>query len=157
MERIDFSPLYRNTIGFDRLAGLLDSALQNNQSGSYPPYDIEVLDENRYAIRLALAGFNENEIAIELEKGTLTISGKKSAPYDESRYLYRGIANRSFERKFQLADYMEVVSASLNNGLLNIELLKELPEAMKPRSIPISGPATHGSRKVLAGDVDAAA
>ncbi len=137
MERIDFTPLYRHTVGFDRLAGLLDSALQNNQSGTYPPYDIEILDEDRYAIRLALAGFEEDELSIELEKGTLTISARKSEPQDQSRYLYRGIANRSFERKFQLAEHMEVVSATFVNGLLNIELLRELPEAMKPRSIPI--------------------
>jgi len=152
MERIDFTPLYRNTVGFDRLAGLLDSALQNNQSGTYPPYDIEVLDENRYAIRLALAGFAEDELSIELEKGTLTVSGKKAGSNDESHYLYRGIANRSFERKFQLADHMEVKSATFTNGLLSIELLRELPEAMKPRTIPI-----RGSQKVIAGKSEKAA
>jgi molecular chaperone IbpA len=153
MQRIDFTPLYRSTVGFDRFANLLDSALQNNQSGSsYPPYDIEVLDENRYAIRLALAGFEEQELSIEVEKGVLTISGKKAGEDDDSRYLYRGIANRSFERKFQLADHVEVESATFHNGLLEVRLLKELPEAMKPRRISIGS-----SRPALESDVEDAA
>ena len=138
MQRIDFTPLYRSTVGFDRLENMLESAVQNNQpASSYPPYDIEMLEENSYVIRLALAGFDESEIEITVEKGVLTISGKKATEEQSVRYLYKGIANRSFERKFQLADYVEVRSAKFENGLLAIELNKELPEALKSRRIAI--------------------
>jgi len=117
---------------------LIDSALTTESTGSgYPPYNIEVLNENRYAITLAVAGFTQEELDIQVEKGVLTVRGNKHAN-DERKYLYQGIANRAFERKFNLADYVEVTSADLNNGLLTIGLVKEIPEAMKPKSISIS-------------------
>ena len=139
MKMIDLTPLYRNSIGFDRLASLLDSAFQSDVGhSSYPPYDIEALDENRYAITLAVAGFEENELDIEVEGDVLSIKGQKSKDRDtEHHFLYRGIATRAFERKFNLAEYVEITNAKLYNGLLTIELKQELPEAMKPRRIKI--------------------
>ncbi|AFV00405.1 Hsp20 family protein [Simiduia agarivorans] len=138
MNAIDLTPLYRNSVGFDRLAQLLDSALRADSSASnYPPYNIESLGENRYAISLAVAGFTEQELDIKVERGTLTVRGKK-ADEKEHKFLYQGIANRSFERSFSLADHVEVVDAQLVNGLLTIALVKELPEAMKPRTIAIN-------------------
>ncbi|AJQ93578.1 Hsp20 family protein [Gynuella sunshinyii] len=139
MTTIDLSPLYRSSIGFDRLANLLDSAMRGEQSSpGYPPYDIEVVDDNRYAITIAVAGFEEDELNIQVEKNLLTVSARK-ADKEQKKYLYRGIANRSFERKFNLADYVEVVDAKLTNGLLKIDLVREIPEAMKPRTIAING------------------
>ncbi len=137
MNTIDFTPLYRSTVGFDRLASLLDSAMRSEVSpGGYPPYNIEVLEDERYTITLAVAGFAKDEIDIDVEKGVLTVRGKKAS--EEGRnYLYQGIANRAFERKFNLADYVEVTGANLNNGLLVIDLVKEIPEAMKPKKISI--------------------
>ena len=141
MTNIDLTPLYRSSIGFDRLGALLDSALRGEQSApGYPPYDIEVVDENRYAITIAVAGFEENELNIEVEKNLLTVSAKK-AEKEQKKYLHRGIATRSFERKFNLADYVEVVEAKLSNGLLKISLVREIPEAMKPRTIQINSNA----------------
>lgn len=138
MNAIDLTPLYRSTIGFDGLASLLDSALTGDAvAPSYPPYNIEVHDENRYAITLAVAGFKKNELDISVEKGVLTVRGKQEKE-DTQKYLYHGIANRSFERKFNLADYVEVIDANFNNGLLTISLVKEVPEAMKPKSIAIN-------------------
>lgn len=145
MNAFDFSPLYRNTIGFDRLASLLNSAAQQNQSNnSYPPYNIEAIDENSYSITLAVAGFDRSELTIETEKGVLTVQGKRQSDEkkDEHRYLYQGIATRAFERKFQLADHVEVTGAKLENGLLSVNLKKELPEAMKPKHISIDDDAT---------------
>ncbi len=138
MKSIDLSPLYRSTVGYDRLASLLDSTLRSDSvAPGYPPYNIEMLGEDRYAVTLAVAGFNSDELDINVEKGVLTIRGSKSADA-ERKYLYQGIANRTFERKFTLADYVEVRSADLNNGLLTVNLVKEVPEAMKPRSIAIN-------------------
>jgi molecular chaperone IbpA len=139
MTTIDLSPLYRSSIGFDRMGTLLDSALRSEKSAvGYPPYDIEATGENRYAITLAVAGFDESEIDIQIEKGVLRIRGKKADEDAEKSYLYRGIANRAFERKFNLADYIEVSGADMKNGLLTINLLKEIPEAMKPKSLSIN-------------------
>jgi len=139
MTTIDLTPLYRNTIGFDRLASLLDSALRTEPaSTSYPPYDIEALDENRYAISLAVAGFKQNELDIEVERGELTVKGKKTEDKSKRSHLYQGIATRAFERKFNLADHVEITGAKLDNGLLTIELKHELPEAMKPKRIEIN-------------------
>lgn len=140
MNTIDLTPLYRSSIGFDRLGSLLDTALRGEQNTTgYPPYNIEVTGENRYNISLAVAGFDESELNIEVEKGVLTISGKKSAAdKEERRYLHQGIATRGFERKFSLADHVEVTGASLKNGLLSVNLVKEIPEEMKPRSIAIN-------------------
>ena len=140
MNTIDLSPLYRNSIGYDRMASLLDNALRSQKASvGFPPYDIETTGEDRYAITLAVAGFEENELDLQVEKGVLTVSGKKADDSEEKSYLYRGIANRSFERKFNLADYIEVRGAELKNGLLRIALVKEIPEAMKPRTIAING------------------
>jgi molecular chaperone IbpA len=137
MNAIDLSPLYRSTIGFDRLASLLDSTFSGDTShSSYPPYDIELLEENRYAITLAVAGFEESELDLVVEKGVLAVSGKRAK--DEKRqYLHHGIAHRGFERKFNLADFVEVTGATLKNGLLTIELKKNVPEELKPRKIAI--------------------
>ena len=136
--KIDLTPLYANTVGFDRFGSLLDAALSSDrQAAGYPPYDIELVGENKYSITLAVAGFLENEVDVQIEKGVLTISGKKEDARKDSRYLHRGIATRSFERKFNLADHVEVVNAQLDNGLLKVSLLKEIPEAMKPRKIPV--------------------
>ena len=145
MTTIDLSPLYRNSIGFDRFGSLLDTALRVDRNvAGYPPYDIEVLDDERYAITLAVAGFEQSELDIQVEKGVLTVRGKKAHEKDERSYLYHGIAHRGFERKFNLADYVKVVDADLNNGLLTINLAKEIPEEMKPKSISI-----HQSDSVL--------
>ena len=137
--KFDLSPLYANTVGFDRFGSLLDSAMNaERQSAGYPPYDIELVGENKYAITLAVAGFDESEVDVQIEKGVLSVRGKKEDAQRDSRYLHRGIATRSFERKFNLADHVEVVNAQMDNGLLKIALIKELPEAMKPRKIPVS-------------------
>ena len=140
MNTIDLTPLYRSSIGFDRFGSLLDAALRSDQgAGGYPPYNIEATGENRYNISLAVAGFDESELSIQVENGILTVVGKKNAnERDERRFLYQGIATRTFERKFNLADYVEVTGASLKNGLLSINLVKEIPEEMKPRSIAIN-------------------
>ena len=138
MTTIDLSPLYRSSIGFDRMASLLDSAMRSQKSAvGFPPYDIEATGEDRYAITLAVAGFEEKELEIQVENGVLRVRGKKADEGDEKSYLYRGIANRSFERKFNLADHVEVSGAELKNGLLIISLVKEIPDAMKPRTIAI--------------------
>jgi molecular chaperone IbpA len=142
MKSIDLSPLYRSTVGYDRLASLLDSALSaDSVAPGYPPYNIEMLGENRYAVTVAVAGFDKEELDINVEKGVLTIRGSKGDGA-ERKYLYQGIANRTFERKFNLADYVEVRDADLSNGLLTVNLVKEIPEAMKPRSIAINADAT---------------
>jgi molecular chaperone IbpA len=138
MTTFDFSPLYRTSIGFDRLASLLSSAQRLEQGGGYPPYNILAEDENRYRITMAVAGFGEDDLEITSEQNTLTVSGKRGDETDdEGRYLHRGIANRSFERRFNLADHVRVTGASLVNGLLHIDLEREIPEAMKPRRIEI--------------------
>ncbi len=139
MKTIDLTPLYRNSVGFDRFASLLDNAFRaESASGGYPPYNIESLEENNYAITLAVAGFTQDELDINVERGVLTIRGER-AKAEGKHYLYQGIANRTFERKFNLADYIEITGADLENGLLTIKLLKRIPEAMKPRSIAING------------------
>lgn len=138
MNSIDLSPLYRSSIGYDRLASFIDNALRSDSVGpSYPPYNIEVQSENKYSITLAVAGFEQRELDIKVEKGVLTIHGEKT-DIVEHRFLHQGIANRKFERNFNLADYVEVTTADLDHGLLTIHLIKELPEAMKPKSVPIT-------------------
>jgi molecular chaperone IbpA len=138
MNAIDLTPLYRSSVGFDRLASLIDNALTTESTASgYPPYNIEVHDENCYAITVAVAGFSQKELDIQVEKGVLTVRGDKNDK-DQREYLYQGIANRTFERKFNLADHVEVTGADLSNGLLTISLVKEIPEAMKPKSITIN-------------------
>ena len=137
MTTIDFSPLFRSMIGFDRLSSALENAYRS-EPGGYPPYNIEVSGENEYRITMAVAGFADQELGVEVKENILTVSGARSdSEDDERRFLYRGIANRSFERKFQLADYVRVVDARLENGLLHIDLRREIPEAMKPRKIEV--------------------
>lgn len=138
MNSIDFTPLYRNSIGFDRLARLLDQALNAEPVvGGYPHYNIEMLDDNRYDITLAVAGFSESELDIQVEQGVLRVSGTKQSD-EERKYLYRGIVAGEFERRYNLADHVEVTGAEFGNGLLTIHLVKEIPEAMKPRRIEIN-------------------
>lgn len=139
MNTIDLTPLYRSSIGFDRLSSLLNTALRADQAASgYPPYNIEVQAENQYAITLAVAGFSEAELDIQVKEGVLTVRGKKSQAESDTEYLYQGIATRTFERRFNLADYVEVSGAQLKQGLLIISLKREIPEALKPRQIPIN-------------------
>ena len=132
----DLTPLFRTSIGFDRMAQLLDQANRIDQTPSYPPYNIESIEENRYRITLALAGFSDQDLEITSEQNTLTVTGKKESEI-EGNFIHRGIANRSFERRFQLADHVNVKGANMHNGLLHIELEREIPEAMKPRTIAI--------------------
>ena len=140
MNTIDLTPLYRNSIGFDRLGSLLNSALTTEtKTNAYPPYNIEVLDENNYAISLAVAGFSQEELDIQVENGVLSVLGNKNEESEENhKYLHQGIPDQNFKRQFNLADYVEVTGAELTNGLLRINLIKEIPEAMKPKKISIT-------------------
>ncbi|WP_269515325.1 Hsp20 family protein [Brevundimonas subvibrioides] len=140
MRTIDFTPLYRSAVGFDRLAGLLESAARTSQETGWPPYNIETTGENAYRIEIAVAGFKPDELNIEVKENLLTVAGRKTANDDttERTYLHRGLAERDFERRFQLADYVVVTEAGLDNGLLSIGLKRELPEALKPRRIEIA-------------------
>jgi len=147
MTHIDLTPLYRNSVGFDRFSTLLDNARRADNASGYPPYNIKVLDENQYEITIAAAGFEESELDIQVEDGVLSIRGKQANKDGEANYLHQGIATRSFERKFNLAEYVEVKNASLKNGLLNIALLREIPEAAKPKKIAINGTTTLESAK----------
>ncbi len=153
MRTFDLAPFYRSTIGFDRLFSLLDQA--NGQgpgegSTGYPPYNIERTGENDFRISVAVSGFSQNEISIVAKENTLTIKGEKAANENtesQSEVLYRGIASRAFERQFQLADFVQVKNASLENGLLHVDLVREIPEAKKPRVIPIS--SSESASKVI--------
>jgi molecular chaperone IbpA len=139
MRHFDLTPLYRSTIGFDRIGSLLDTLNAfEGDTPSYPPYNIERVSENAYRISMAVAGFGEGDLDIEVKENTLTIRGEKLAEQEDSTFLHRGIAARSFERRFQLADYVMVKGATLENGLLHVDLERELPEAMKPRTIEIT-------------------
>ena len=144
MRHVDFSPLYRSTVGFDRLFTMLDSLAQPDNSGqTYPPYNIERTGEDAYRISMAVAGFSEDDISIEAHRNVLTVKGEKTEEQSEEReFLHRGIAARAFERRFQLADHVEVEGAELKNGLIHIDLKRNIPEEMKPRRIEIaSAPA----------------
>jgi molecular chaperone IbpA len=136
--RFDFSPLYRSTVGFDRLANLLETVNQLDHAGpSYPPYNIEQLAENDYRITMAVAGFADKDLSVEVKEGVLTIAGKKTGEEPKSHFLYQGIAGRGFERRFQLADHMEVNGARLEHGLLHIDIVRLIPEEKKARKISI--------------------
>ena len=140
MRTYDLTPFYRSTVGFDRLFSLLDRATPEGGNG-YPPYNIERTGDNSYRVTVAVSGFSQNELSIVAKENTLTIKGEKTANEngkEKSELLYRGIAARAFERAFQLADFVVVKSASLENGLLHVDLVREIPEAKKPRSIPIT-------------------
>ncbi len=142
MRTIDLSPLYRSLVGFDRLADQLDAAARTEAASGYPPYNIERTGENDYRIEIAVAGFKPDELTVEVKENLLTVTGRKAAnDGDAKQYLHRGLAERNFERKFQLTDYLIVEDADLSNGLLSIALKRELPEALKPRTVEIKSKA----------------
>ena len=151
MTTLDFTPLFRTAIGFDRLARTLESAHRSDASG-YPPYNIEVCGDDSYRITMAVAGFGESDLEIEVKENVLRVTGSKKDDGEEPRYLHRGIANRSFERTYQLADYVRVEGARLRDGLLHIDLVREIPEAVKPRRIEIETP----KEKLIEGKAEAA-
>ncbi|OCW59374.1 Hsp20 family protein [Hoeflea olei] len=152
MRHVDFSPLYRSTVGFDKLLTMLDSLAPTEQAQSYPPYNIERTGDNTYRITMAVAGFGEDEISIEAREHVLTVKGEKAEDKETegTEFLYRGIAKRAFERRFQLADHVEVTGASLRNGLLHVDLVREIPEAMKPRRIAITSDTGGQPRQIEA-------
>jgi molecular chaperone IbpA len=139
MDSFDLSPLFRSTIGFDRLMRLADAATRVDSAASaYPPYNIETTGENAYRLTMAVAGFSGDELDVTVKENALLISGRAKKEEEGKEYLYRGIARRAFERRFQLADHIKVLGASLDNGLLHVDLVREIPEAMKPRKIEIT-------------------
>ena len=138
MKTYDFSPFYRSSIGFDRLFDLLD---RDTQRAEWPPYNIEKLSDDDYRITMAVAGFAADDVTITVQENALVVTGKQKANGDAQRYLHRGIAGRSFERRFQLADFIKVTGAALENGLLHVELAREVPEAMKPRTVKVESRA----------------
>ncbi|MCW8928870.1 MAG: Hsp20 family protein [Gammaproteobacteria bacterium] len=157
MNTFDFSPLFRSAVGFDHLYSKLDHATRTAQSQpSYPPYNIELIDEDSYRITMALAGFDESDLNIQTENNVLTITGEQAAQEDERQFLHRGIAARNFEHRFQLAEHVKVTGANLINGLLNIELVREIPEAMKAHTISISTSANSSKNKLKDASVKAA-
>lgn len=145
IRNIDVTPLYRQTVGFDRLFNMLDTVSQP-ETPSYPPYDIERTGENAYRITMAVAGFGEDELSIEVREHALTVKAERAEDEAKAEFLHRGIAKRAFERRFQLADHVEVRGAKLENGLLHIDLVREIPEAMKPRRIEIQ--AANDARQI---------
>jgi molecular chaperone IbpA len=147
MRQFDFAPLYRSTVGFDRLAQLLDS-VGGFEADSYPPYNIERLGENEYRITMAVAGFTKDEIKVEVKESALLVNGEKKPDDKERTFMHRGIAARAFERRFQLADHVEVKGAELKDGLLHVDLVRNLPERMKPRTISIVSDA--GAKQIEA-------
>jgi len=138
MDRFDFSPLFRSTIGFDRLTRLVDAASRVDSAAlAYPPYNIEKTGEDAYRLTMAVAGFSPGEVDVTVHESSLLVTGKAKSDDDGSRYLHRGIARRAFERRFSLADHIKVVGASLDNGMLHVDLVRDVPEAAKPRKIEI--------------------
>ena len=142
MRTLDLSPLYRSAIGFDRLASMFDEASRVD-APAYPPYNIELVDENKYCITMAVAGFAEDELDVEVEGDNLKVTGRKEKTEEAKKYLHQGIAARNFERRFNLADHVEVRGARVENGLLHIDLERVIPEAMKPRKIEIENKKSH--------------
>ena len=151
MRHVDFTPLYRQTVGFDRLFNMLDTVSQP-EAPSYPPYNIERTGENAYRITMAVAGFATEELSIEVREHVLTVKAEKAGEDTDTEFLHRGIAKRAFERRFQLADHVEVRGARLENGLLHIDLVREIPETMKPRRIEIA--ADNDGAKQIEGRVE---
>jgi molecular chaperone IbpA len=148
MRTFDLSPLFRSTVGFDHLTRALDAALQvNDASVSYPPYNIEKVGEDAYRVSMAVAGFAADDIDIITNEGVLVVKGKAKTEDEHAAYLYRGIASRAFERRFQLADYIRVTGARLENGMLSVEMARQVPEALKPRRIAITAGTTHEARE----------
>ena len=151
MTNFSLTPLFRQSVGFDRFNDLFEAAMRNDESSSYPPYNIEKLDDRNYRIIMAIAGFTSQDITITAHGNRLTVQGKlKEIPAQTITYLHKGIANRGFERRFSLADYVVVKDAKLSNGLLTIELERQLPETMKPRRIAINGPTPPAEIKRVA-------
>ncbi|OFC71100.1 Hsp20 family protein [Alteromonas confluentis] len=144
MRTIDLSPLYRSFIGSDRLASLVDAASRSESQSTYPPYNVELLGDDKYRISMAIAGFSSDEVEIVAQDNTLTVSGKKAQQENaaERKFLHKGLSERSFERKFQLGDHVKVTGADLQHGLLHIELARVVPEAKKPRRVEIGKPAS---------------
>jgi len=138
MRNFDLTPLYRSTVGFDRLANILDNVTRTDGGTTYPPYNIEKTGADTYRISIAVAGFTDTELSIEARDGQLVISGKKEESDEEATFLHRGIATRAFEKRFQLADHVRATDAITKDGLLHIDLVRELPEALKPRKIEIA-------------------
>ena len=153
MTNFDFSPFFRSTVGFDRIADLLDDAQRASEGDGYPPYNIEAAGENQYRVTMAVAGMTDEDLSVVQHDNTLVISGKARSAPEGTQFLHRGIAGRAFERRFSLADYVKVAGANLANGLLTVDLVREVPEAMKPRTIQI----TNGSGKVKSIDAKKAA
>jgi molecular chaperone IbpA len=150
MRTFDLAPLYRSTVGFDRLFSMLDNVGGYEGTPGYPPYNIERTGENDYRITIAVAGFGQDDLSIEVKENTLTIRGQKEDKQEKAgEVVYQGIAARAFERQFQLADFVQVKSAGLENGLLHVELVREIPEAKKPRNIPIGNGASKKDGKVI--------
>ncbi|HEX9875917.1 MAG TPA: Hsp20 family protein [Gammaproteobacteria bacterium] len=142
MTNFDFSPFYRSTIGFDRMAQLLENAQSvKDVEKSYPPYDIEAVGKDHYRVTIAAAGFAKSDLIVEVRENTLHVSGKKTDERDDAQYLYRGIGQRAFDRQFRIADHVKMENAWLENGLLTMDLVRELPESMKPRTIAIASGA----------------
>lgn len=152
MRHIDFSPFYRSTVGFDRLFSMLDSMGQPESAQTYPPYNIERTGDDAYRITMAVAGFGEDELELEAHRNVLTVKGEKAEQNDGegAELLYRGIAGRTFERRFQLADHVEVKGAGLKNGLLHIDLVREVPEELKPRRISIAASKAKKGKQIEA-------
>lgn len=145
MRRYDFSPLFRSSVGFDHLANIMDQLASVDSDNGFPPYNIERLAEHEYRISMAVAGFSTDDLNIEVKENTLSVKGDKKAELKDREYLHRGIAARNFERRYRLADHVEVTGATLENGFLHIDLKREIPEAMKPRTIKIGRPAQNGT------------
>ena len=158
MQTIDLTPLYRTMVGFDRMANLIDNAARLDGAQGYPPYNIEKVADDAFRIELAVAGFSEADLDIEIRDGVLTVAGRKGGTEekDAREFLHRGIAERSFLRRFQLADHVIVTGANLEHGVLQIDLVRELPEALKPRKIAIGHQAEAGKPKVIEGGKSAA-
>jgi len=151
MRRFDMTPLYRASVGFDQIADMLDRTLATDGStNTYPPYNIEKVDDDGWRISIAVAGFGENDLAIEVKDRELLVTGKKAPDETERSYLHRGIATRAFERRFQLADHVRVTGASHVDGMLNIDLIREVPEALKPRKIEITQAAPSSANMIEA-------
>ncbi len=157
MNTFDFSPLFRSAVGFDHLYSKLDRATRTAQSQpSYPPYNIELINEDSYQITMALAGFDETDLNIQTENNVLTITGQQAEQNEERQFLHHGIAARNFEHRFQLAEHVKVTAANLVNGLLNIELVREIPEAMKAHTISINTTADSSKNKLNDASIKAA-
>lgn len=147
----ELNPLYRTLVGFDRIASLMDQAARLDAAPGYPPFNIEQIGEDQFRIELAVAGFGQDDLTIEFKQNSLVVAGQRKTPENQRNYIHRGIAERSFERRFGLADHVRVAGAKLENGLLTIELVRELPEILKPRKIEITNaaPAAKAKAKVV--------